>query len=62
MSKVIKEFLDSNGKLIMNFKNQQELQSQKSKVRNAMRNTLNDEDFDELDMYYQTLKHLEYNF
>ncbi len=61
MSKIDEQFLGNDGKYILDFKTVKEIREQMSKVRDAIRHTKTDRDFDRLNMYFQTLKNAEAN-
>lgn len=56
-----KQFLNSNNKFVVDFGSLEEVAEQKTKVRAAICNSKCEQEFDELDMYYQILRHFESN-
>jgi len=58
MENIINQFLNDKGRFITNFKTIEDVEEQKKKVRDVIRQTTIDSDFDNLHMYYQTLKYL----
>ena len=58
MENIINQFLNDKGRFITIFKTIEDVEEQMKKVRDVIRQTKTDSDFDNLHMYYQTLKYL----
>jgi len=58
MENIINQFLNNEGKLINDFKTIEDIEVQKKKVINTIRQTTTDNSFDILHMYYQDLKNM----
>jgi len=61
MENTINQFLNDKGRFITIFKTIEDVEEQMKKVRDVIRQTKTDSDFDDLHMYYQTLKNIKLN-